>query len=84
MNDSHSRRSAPISRFVHQSHEKRLVCEATIATLARQHRIRRVDAETALGILRRPAIKVAAGGEPSTPREEAHRRTRTEYLQYRN
>ena len=35
--------------------------EATIATLLRQHRIRRVDAETALGILRRPAIKVAAG-----------------------
>jgi transposase len=35
--------------------------EATIATLLRQHRIRRVDAETALAILRRPAIKVAAG-----------------------
>src|ERR687894_2259626 len=35
--------------------------EATIAKLLRQHRIRRVDAETALGILRRPAIKVAAG-----------------------
>src|SRR5215213_1604929 len=35
--------------------------EATIAKLLRQHRIRRVDAETALGILRQPAIKVAAG-----------------------
>src|ERR687893_1439689 len=35
--------------------------EATIAKLLRQHRIRRIDAETALGILRRPAIKVAAG-----------------------
>ena len=34
---------------------------ATIAKLLRQHRIRRVDAETALGILRQPAIKVAAG-----------------------
>src|SRR5215207_4385957 len=29
--------------------------------LLRQHRIRRVDAETALGILRQPTIKVAAG-----------------------
>src|SRR5215211_5959083 len=36
--------------------------EATIAKLLRQHRIRRVDAETALSILRQPAIKVAAGG----------------------
>ncbi len=35
--------------------------EATLARLLKQHRIRRVDAETALGILRRPAIKVAAG-----------------------
>src|SRR5215213_2942938 len=35
--------------------------EATIAKLLRQHRIRRVDAETALGILRQPTIKVAAG-----------------------
>ena len=35
--------------------------EATLARLHKQHRIRRVDAETALGILRRPAIRVAAG-----------------------
>lgn len=35
--------------------------EATIARLLRQHRIRRVDAETVLGILCQPAIKVAAG-----------------------
>src|SRR3712207_3118686 len=35
--------------------------EATLARLLKQHRIRRVDAETALGVLRRPAIKVAAG-----------------------
>ncbi len=34
---------------------------ATIAKLLRQHRIRRVDTETALGILRQPAIRVAAG-----------------------
>src|SRR3712207_1055360 len=34
---------------------------ATLARLLQQHRIRRVDAETALGILRRPAITVAAG-----------------------
>jgi transposase len=34
---------------------------ATIAKLLRQHRIRRIDAETALGIFRQPAIKVAAG-----------------------
>src|ERR687894_1174772 len=34
---------------------------ATIAKLLRQHRIRRIDAETALSILRQPAIKVAAG-----------------------
>src|SRR5919199_5692716 len=33
----------------------------TLARLLKRHRIRRVDAETALGILRRPAIKVAAG-----------------------
>src|SRR5918995_1604314 len=32
--------------------------EATIARLLRQHRIRRVDAETALGILRQPARKL--------------------------
>jgi hypothetical protein len=35
--------------------------EPTLARLLKQHRIRRVNAETALGILRRPAIKVAAG-----------------------
>jgi hypothetical protein len=35
--------------------------ETTLARLLKQHRIRRVDAETALTILRRPAIKVAAG-----------------------
>jgi len=35
--------------------------EASIARLLSQHRIRRVDAGTALGILRRPAIQVAAG-----------------------
>ena len=35
--------------------------EATLARLLKQHRIRRIDAETALGILRQPAIKVAAG-----------------------
>src|SRR5215211_3730232 len=35
---------------------------ATIAKLLRQHRIRRIDAETARSILRQPAIKVAAGG----------------------
>jgi hypothetical protein len=35
--------------------------EPTIAKLLKQHRIRRVDAETALTILRRPAITVAAG-----------------------
>jgi transposase len=35
--------------------------ETTIAKLLRQHRIRRIDAETALGILRQPAITVAAG-----------------------
>ena len=33
----------------------------TLARPLKQHRIRGVDAETALGILRRPAIKVAAG-----------------------
>ena len=32
-----------------------------MARLLKQYRIRRVDAETALGILRQPAIKVAAG-----------------------
>src|SRR5215217_343647 len=35
--------------------------EATIATLLKQHRIRRVDAGTAVTIPRRPAITVAAG-----------------------
>jgi len=35
--------------------------EATVAKLLKQHRIRRVDAETALGILRQPAITVAEG-----------------------
>src|SRR3712207_1575665 len=35
--------------------------EATLARLLKQHRIRRVDAETALTILRQPAITVAAG-----------------------
>ncbi|HEX8373946.1 MAG TPA: transposase, partial [Geminicoccaceae bacterium] len=35
--------------------------EATLARLLKRHRIRRVDAGTALGILRRPAIRVAAG-----------------------
>src|SRR5918998_153249 len=35
--------------------------EGTLARLLKQHRIRGVDAETALAILRRPAIKVAAG-----------------------
>jgi len=35
--------------------------EATLARLLKQHRIRRIDAEAALGILRQPAIKVAAG-----------------------
>jgi transposase len=35
--------------------------ETTLARLLKRHRIRRVDAETALGILRRPAIKAAAG-----------------------
>src|SRR4028119_501503 len=35
--------------------------EATLARLLKRHRISRVDAETALGILRRPAIRVAAG-----------------------
>ena len=35
--------------------------ETTVSRLLKQHRIRRVDAETALGILRQPAITVAAG-----------------------
>jgi len=35
--------------------------EATVARLLKQRRIRRIDAATALGILRAPAIKVAAG-----------------------
>ncbi len=34
--------------------------EATVAKLLKQHRIRKLDAETALGILRQPAITVAA------------------------
>src|SRR4028118_2017535 len=36
--------------------------EATIAKLLSQHRIRRLDAAGVLGVLRRPAITVAAGG----------------------
>ena len=35
--------------------------EAAVAKLLRQHRIRRLDAATALSILRQPAIRVAAG-----------------------
>jgi transposase len=35
--------------------------EATLAKLLRQHRIRRLDAATALGVLRQRAITVAAG-----------------------
>jgi len=35
--------------------------EAAVAKLLRQHRIRKLDAETALGILRQPAIAVAVG-----------------------
>src|SRR5215218_6935937 len=35
--------------------------EATLARLLQEHRIRRVDAERALGILHQPAIKVANG-----------------------
>ncbi|MBV9720276.1 MAG: IS110 family transposase [Candidatus Eremiobacteraeota bacterium] len=35
--------------------------EATLARLLRRHRIRRLDAATALGVLRQPAITVAAG-----------------------
>ena len=35
--------------------------EATVARLLKRHRIRRIDAATALGILRAPAIKVAPG-----------------------
>jgi len=35
--------------------------ETTLARLLKQHRIRRIDAEAALGILRQPAIKVAPG-----------------------
>src|SRR4051812_25195104 len=35
--------------------------EATLARLLHEHRIRRVDAERALGILRQPAIPVAEG-----------------------
>jgi transposase len=35
--------------------------QATLARLLKQHRIRKVEAETALGILRQPAINVAAG-----------------------
>jgi transposase len=35
--------------------------ETTLAQLLKQHRIRRIDAATALGILRQPAITVAPG-----------------------
>jgi transposase len=35
--------------------------EATLARLLKQHRIRKLDAEAALGILRQPAITVAPG-----------------------
>src|SRR5215210_6857107 len=35
--------------------------EATLARLLQRHRIRRIDAERVLGILRQPAITVAAG-----------------------
>ena len=35
--------------------------EATLARLLRRHRVRRVDAATALSVLRQPAVKVAAG-----------------------
>src|SRR3954462_15618535 len=35
--------------------------ETTLARLLHEHRIRRVDAERALGILRQPAITVAEG-----------------------
>jgi transposase len=35
--------------------------EATLAHLLRRHRIRRLDAASALGVLRQPAITVAAG-----------------------
>jgi transposase len=35
--------------------------EATVARLLSRHRIRRIDAERALAILRQPAIRVAAG-----------------------
>ncbi len=37
------------------------VREAALARLLKQHRIRRVDAETALGVLCRPAIAAGAG-----------------------
>jgi hypothetical protein len=33
----------------------------TVARLLKRHRVRRLDAETAIGILRQPAVKVAAG-----------------------
>ena len=35
--------------------------ETTLARLLKQHRIRRINAHTALGILRAPVFKVAAG-----------------------
>src|SRR4051794_10890401 len=35
--------------------------ETTLARLFKQHRIRKIDAETALGILRAPVLNVAAG-----------------------
>ncbi len=37
------------------------LCEATLARLLKQHRIRRINAETAHGILRQPAIAVSPG-----------------------
>ena len=41
--------------------QTRRLREPTIEQLLKQHRIRRMDAETALGILKEPAIKVADG-----------------------
>src|SRR3954465_9181732 len=35
--------------------------ETTLARLLKQHRIRKIDANTALGILRTPVLKVATG-----------------------
>ena len=39
----------------------RRLLTSTVERLLRQHRIRRLDAETVLGILREPAIKVVEG-----------------------